>query len=137
MPTFVPVDMLLFLKLLGGLVEVAVFDGLNIDVGEATADVAEGFAAADSEPVVADPNSCKTWVSVDCHRIWIISAKMVFRDTVAARILVTAASAGNGAFCSVEVEKTFVRSVVKRLAQKCLTWSKVVLEYSKPLVVEF
>lgn len=46
---------------------------------------------------------------------------MVFRDTLAARILVTVASVGNGAVCRVEVEKKFVRSVVKRLAQKWRT----------------
>ncbi len=69
MPTFVPVDMPLYVELLGELVGVVVFNGVDVNVCEATAVVAEGVAVIDTEPVVAEPNNCKTWISVDCHRI--------------------------------------------------------------------
>lgn len=94
--------------------------GTGVTVDEATFEVVDGAAVivVGFRLVVDDPMSCRTWVSVLCHPIWITSAKMVFCATSAARKVVSRTLVGNGPACSEEVEKTLVKSVVKTVAQK-------------------
>ena len=137
MPAFDPVERSLLLGVVlldwlvdivivisGSLVEVVPMRWL-LGVGEGTVeDLAAGLAAR----VVVEPaaaifsDSCRRLmisVSVDCHRTWMKSAQTLLLP-VGMSVCVTVSregEVGSGPGASVDVEKTFARSVPMRLTQ--------------------
>ncbi len=81
-PIFPPVDIPLGVELLDELEEEIeaetsideLSEGVNVGVGEATVEIANGAAVVDVGVTVDSPKSCKTSLSVDCHLICMTSA---------------------------------------------------------------